>query len=208
MWSVWLVFSDCGFHSVCPLMDKNEAYGSFLMGNALQFYSSMFCMVTQMPGPAVAWWRLHEGLKVEPWIRPRSHSHFAQSFPVLTSAWVPDQHLCLPHPRGWRTMRSFLFCLIAVSSHLTGASRSLILGHRPLQPWCLFSDPARVYSLKSHHWIFLTAHVAIFPTLVLLLILELSGSFPGFIYFCRILSVSIVEAISMGIYCADFFIEV
>ena len=24
MWSVWLVFSDCGFHSVCPLRDKDE----------------------------------------------------------------------------------------------------------------------------------------------------------------------------------------
>ena len=22
MWSVWLVFCDCGFHSVCPLMDR------------------------------------------------------------------------------------------------------------------------------------------------------------------------------------------
>ena len=22
MWSVWLVFCDCGFHSLCPLMDK------------------------------------------------------------------------------------------------------------------------------------------------------------------------------------------
>ena len=22
MWTVWLVFCDCGFHSVCPLMDK------------------------------------------------------------------------------------------------------------------------------------------------------------------------------------------
>ena len=24
MWSVWLVFSHCGFHSVCPLMDKDK----------------------------------------------------------------------------------------------------------------------------------------------------------------------------------------
>ena len=24
MWSVWLVFCDCGFHSVCPLMDTNK----------------------------------------------------------------------------------------------------------------------------------------------------------------------------------------
>ena len=24
MWSVWLVFCDCGFHSVCPLMEKDE----------------------------------------------------------------------------------------------------------------------------------------------------------------------------------------
>ena len=30
MWSDWLIFCDCGFHSVCLLMDK--AYGSFLMG--------------------------------------------------------------------------------------------------------------------------------------------------------------------------------
>ena len=29
MWSVWLVFCDCGFHSVCPLMDKDKR---FLMG--------------------------------------------------------------------------------------------------------------------------------------------------------------------------------
>ena len=31
MWSVWLVFCDCGFHSVCPLMDKDclfsQSYG-------------------------------------------------------------------------------------------------------------------------------------------------------------------------------------
>ena len=24
MWSVWLVFCDCGFHSVCPLRDKDK----------------------------------------------------------------------------------------------------------------------------------------------------------------------------------------
>ena len=24
MWSVWLVFCDCGFHSVCPLKDKDK----------------------------------------------------------------------------------------------------------------------------------------------------------------------------------------
>ena len=24
MWSAWLVFSDCGFHSVCPLMEKDK----------------------------------------------------------------------------------------------------------------------------------------------------------------------------------------
>ena len=24
MWSVWLVFCDCGFNSVCPLMDKDK----------------------------------------------------------------------------------------------------------------------------------------------------------------------------------------
>ena len=24
MWSVWLVFCDCGFHSVCPLMNKDK----------------------------------------------------------------------------------------------------------------------------------------------------------------------------------------
>ena len=24
MWSVWLVFCDCGFHSVCPLMGKDK----------------------------------------------------------------------------------------------------------------------------------------------------------------------------------------
>ena len=24
MWSVWLVFCDCGFHSSCPLMDKDK----------------------------------------------------------------------------------------------------------------------------------------------------------------------------------------
>ena len=24
MWSVWLVFFDCGFHSVCPLMEKDK----------------------------------------------------------------------------------------------------------------------------------------------------------------------------------------
>ena len=24
MWSVWLVFCDCDFHSVCPLMDEDN----------------------------------------------------------------------------------------------------------------------------------------------------------------------------------------
>ena len=24
MWSVWLVFCDCGFHSICPLVDKDK----------------------------------------------------------------------------------------------------------------------------------------------------------------------------------------
>ena len=35
MWSVWLVFCDCGFHSVCPLMNKDEDSRSFLMGDWL-----------------------------------------------------------------------------------------------------------------------------------------------------------------------------
>ena len=26
MWSVWLIFCDCGFHSVCPLMDKDKRF--------------------------------------------------------------------------------------------------------------------------------------------------------------------------------------
>ena len=29
-----VIFYDCGFHSVCPLMDNNKVYGSFLMGEA------------------------------------------------------------------------------------------------------------------------------------------------------------------------------
>ena len=27
MWSIWLVFCDCCFHSVCPLMDKDKGLG-------------------------------------------------------------------------------------------------------------------------------------------------------------------------------------
>ena len=27
MWSIWLVFCDCGFHSVCPLMEKDRDLG-------------------------------------------------------------------------------------------------------------------------------------------------------------------------------------
>ena len=35
MWSVWLVFCDCGFHYVCPLMDKiKRLRGSFRMGES------------------------------------------------------------------------------------------------------------------------------------------------------------------------------
>ena len=34
MWSVWLLFCDCGFHSICPLMEKDETYGSFLMAES------------------------------------------------------------------------------------------------------------------------------------------------------------------------------
>ena len=26
MWSVWLVFCDCGFHSVCPLRDRDKRF--------------------------------------------------------------------------------------------------------------------------------------------------------------------------------------
>ena len=34
MWSVWLIFCDCGFHSVCPLMDevKRLVEASCIMG--------------------------------------------------------------------------------------------------------------------------------------------------------------------------------
>ena len=46
MWSVWLVFCDCGFHSVCPLRDKDRGlwklpdgrdwlWGLILMGRAM-----------------------------------------------------------------------------------------------------------------------------------------------------------------------------
>ena len=143
MWSVWLVFRDCGFHSVCPLMDNNEAYGSFLMGNPLRFYSSMFCIVTQMPGPAAAWWRLHEGLKVEPWISSgpeatpillnlsqcwllpecltsihASHIPVAGGLGVASCfASLPSHHIWLEHP--------------GVSSQDTQASASLMLVFRP-----------------------------------------------------------------------------
>ena len=26
MWSVWFIFFDCGFHSICPLMDKDKRF--------------------------------------------------------------------------------------------------------------------------------------------------------------------------------------
>ena len=61
------------------------------MGNPLWFYSSMFYMVTQMPGPAVAWWRLHEGLKAEPLI-----SSGPEATPILLSlsqCWLPPECL-------------------------------------------------------------------------------------------------------------------
>ena len=28
----WLVFCDCGFQSVCPVIEKDETYGSLLVG--------------------------------------------------------------------------------------------------------------------------------------------------------------------------------
>ena len=52
MWSVWLVFCDCGFHSVCPLRDKDKRLmGSFLIretdwgGSWVLFWRAGSCSV-------------------------------------------------------------------------------------------------------------------------------------------------------------------
>ena len=37
MWSVWLVFCDCGFHSVCPLTDKDKRLVEASWGEILTY---------------------------------------------------------------------------------------------------------------------------------------------------------------------------
>ena len=43
MWSVWLVFCDCGFHSVCPLMDKDKRLVEASWWEGLAVGKSGFC---------------------------------------------------------------------------------------------------------------------------------------------------------------------
>ena len=50
MWSDWLVSHDCGFQSVCHVMEKDKSYGSFLMletdrGNWVLFWWAGPCSV-------------------------------------------------------------------------------------------------------------------------------------------------------------------
>ena len=43
MWSVWLVFCDCGFHSVCPLMDNDKRLMEASGGERLTVGETGFC---------------------------------------------------------------------------------------------------------------------------------------------------------------------
>ena len=45
MWSVCLVFCDCGFHSVCPLMDKDKR----LMEATVPRVSHMHACISESP---------------------------------------------------------------------------------------------------------------------------------------------------------------
>ena len=78
MWSDWLVFCDCGFHSVCPVLGKDERLTQaswwerltegkldlVLMGRAMLSKSLIFCWwvglwsLSVVWSEAKLWWRL------------------------------------------------------------------------------------------------------------------------------------------------------
>ena len=79
MWSVWLVFCKCGFHSVCPLMDKDKRLveaswcdglavresGSCFdgQGHAQYIFNPIFCWwVGLFPTFSLAWGRGNDDL--------------------------------------------------------------------------------------------------------------------------------------------------
>ena len=43
MWSVWLVFCDCGFHSVFPLKGKNKRLVEAFRSKGLAFGKTRSC---------------------------------------------------------------------------------------------------------------------------------------------------------------------
>ena len=61
MWSIWLVFCDCDFHFVCPLMDKYKRLVEASWGERLTLEESVSCSeeqghAQQIFNPIFSWW--------------------------------------------------------------------------------------------------------------------------------------------------------
>ena len=102
MWSVWLVFCDCGFHSVCPLMDKYKRLLEASWGERLTLEESVSCSdeqghAQQIFNPIFSWWVGLCSLPVVG-IRPKDGWHNYVSGNLLQNKLYHIVVFSAPHP--------------------------------------------------------------------------------------------------------------
>ena len=105
MWSVWLIFCDCGFQSVHPLMEKDKRLrwklGLFLMGNPKLCKSLIQFSVDDYQGRAVfpphylTWGQtMVELMKIMVTSFNRSHQALLHSVALTLQQATANSHLC------------------------------------------------------------------------------------------------------------------
>ena len=141
MWSDWLVFCDCGFLSVCPLMEKNKR----LM-------------------EASGWQRLTEG-ETASCSDGQGHAQFssvAQSCPTLSTPWIPASQASLSITNSWSSLKLMSIHLAMHSNHLISSSpfppAFNLFQCQGLFQWVSSHEVAKVLELQhqSFQWIFRT----------------------------------------------------
>ena len=133
MWSVWLVYSDCDFHSVFPLMDKDkrlmEASSwerlpegesrscSDLQGHAQQIFNPTFCRWAGLCSLPVVWPEIFGGVNED-------NKDLLQK--------VPCMHCHIQCPQAYTTADPGL-CWRLLDTH--GKSRSVSCGFTAPFSW-------------------------------------------------------------------------
>ena len=147
MWIVWFVFWNYGFHFVCPLMNKDEACGSFLVGQ-IEWKRNWFLFWWVRPCSvqfSSLQWLSHGQIFATPWTAACQASLSITNSPRYSNS-------CVFSPWCYSTTSSPVFCY---------PSTLKLCQYQDLFQWVRFSHHvAQVlefqFQNQSFQWIFRT----------------------------------------------------